>query len=729
MRTVSDAEKIRLLPWILSRAALNSSFFQLTFGASIFVLFLSELGLSKTNIGFLRSLLPFAGILAPFIAPAIRRFGYKRTFMIFYGSRKWILAALALAPVLAVRVSPAALLVFLVCIIGVFALFRSIAETAEYPWMREYIPDSVRGKFTAAFEMAGTSAGILAAAFASLVIGSSESLDRYALLILIGCCLGLIGVILTTVIPGGRPRPEESKRAQFAELRVALNDRQFRRFLAGLATTAMTFLPLASFVPLYLRERIGLDAGNVVLLDSAVMAGSFLFSLLWGWTADRYGSKVVLTSGLALLALLPLAWFALPLAGGAGGVIAFLLSFLSGASQIGFYIGSMHLLYNTIIPKDKEGPYMSVYYAWIGLTGGIGPILAGRLIDATGSSYVAFFLGCTGIAVVGLILFRAIDYGPETRVRQFLRFFVYGSPFSAFGLTLRYPGMLNEEQRLAAAERMGQTRNPIHADELVEMLEDPSFNVRYEATLSAGRAPAEPRITNVLINRLKTAGPELRIAVAWALGRIGDRRSIGSLRECLDSDDRVFGSMAARALGMLGDTESLETFVSRLTDPSYGPYKIDYAAAIGSLRSVEGILPIIDVAESLPDNSGAHLELALALSRIIAAEPVYVRLWRGARRDLFQSASRALVSLRRQITAKIGKHTAVELLGAFADSDRERAALLLKGLLEHLEGDAAEPLRKVTAMCSRFLDRKDKAVDAYLLLSLACITLITSPKA
>ena len=41
-------------------------------------------------------------------------------------------------------------------------------------------------------------------------------------------------------------------------------------------------------------------------------AGALLTSYLWGWTADRYGSKPVMVYCVALLPLLPLGWLLMP---------------------------------------------------------------------------------------------------------------------------------------------------------------------------------------------------------------------------------------------------------------------------------------------------------------------------------------------------------------------------------------------------------------------------------
>ncbi|PYV17354.1 MAG: hypothetical protein DMG07_06080, partial [Acidobacteria bacterium] len=84
----NTAEKLRGLPWSVAMGAANSVFAQWTLLGWVFVLFLSELGLSKTQIGLLLSIFPLSGVLAPFIGPSAARFGYKRTFLVFFGLRK-----------------------------------------------------------------------------------------------------------------------------------------------------------------------------------------------------------------------------------------------------------------------------------------------------------------------------------------------------------------------------------------------------------------------------------------------------------------------------------------------------------------------------------------------------------------------------------------------------------------------------------------------------------------
>src|SRR5690606_2643083 len=101
----------------------------LTFFGSAFILFVNEIGASNSQIGFLLSLLPFTGLIALFIAPQVARFGYKRTFVTFFTTRKFITGGLLFVPWVAASYgSEPALTLVAVVVIG-FALCRAIAET------------------------------------------------------------------------------------------------------------------------------------------------------------------------------------------------------------------------------------------------------------------------------------------------------------------------------------------------------------------------------------------------------------------------------------------------------------------------------------------------------------------------------------------------------------------------------------------------------------------------
>jgi MFS family permease len=384
-RAAWDRACVRALPWQWASNGLNTVFALWTFAGSMFLLFLSELGLPKAQIGGVLSLFPFFGLLALGFAPLAARLGRKRVFVACYGTRKLVMAGLLLLPLVTDRLGRSAGLAWLVAVIAVFAVLRALAETAAYPWSQEVIPNRIRGRFGAISTVVSTVTACIALVIAGRVINGGTGVDRFLLLIGAGCILGVISVVLMTPVPGGRPDPNAPDAgAHLNAMRDALRDRNFLYYLVGLGCVTVGTLLFVSFLPLYLRERLGVASGVVVTLDTAVMLGSALAALLCGWAADRLGSRPVLMPALFLNLLIPLGWLALPRQTPhvVGWCAALYVVYGVASSAVG--IGAGRLLFNGVVPPEKNTAYTAIYYAWMGLTGGAAPLLAGALLGAFG---------------------------------------------------------------------------------------------------------------------------------------------------------------------------------------------------------------------------------------------------------------------------------------------------------------------------------------------------------
>jgi len=352
-QTPTNIEKLRGLPWGIGAHAANTFFVQFTFFGSVFALFLNALGMSKSEMGAVFSLIPFASLVALFIAPWTGRFGYKRAFLTFFGTRKIITIFLLFTPLIQ---GNSGRLIYVTIIVALFALMRASAETARFPWMQEYIPNHIQGKYTATNNFFVAIAGIIAVSAAGYTLdfftqgNSTGNLAGYLYLITAGIIFGFISVWLFSFIPGGAPLPqmtEASDEKPKRNIRDAIGDTNFRNYLIGFGLIILATVPLNSFLPLFMRESVGLTDSQVVYLQLGTLFATLMTSLLWGWVADRYGSKPVMLSGLCLRIFLPFLWFILPTfseptwrLGGALGI-----AFLQGMADMGWGIGwSTHRL-------------------------------------------------------------------------------------------------------------------------------------------------------------------------------------------------------------------------------------------------------------------------------------------------------------------------------------------------------------------------------------------------
>jgi MFS family permease len=725
-RRVTDVERVRRLPWMIAGDTLTSMFCALTVFGSTFILFLRELGLESTRIGLVLALIPFGGIVAPFIAGRVARFGFKRTFITFWGIRKLVIALLLFTPWVLSRFGATAAFAWVAAIVLIFAICRGIAETGFYPWFQEVVPNAIRGQFGAINSIVYTVGQIIAVAVAGFVVDRYTGLGRYMYLIGAGVVLGLAGVATYIHLPGGQAiREPTSATGRFRGMLNVVRDSNFRFFLIATALVTLGGTALLAFVPLYAKEYLGLSTGRVVLLGIGTHAGALLSSYLWGWSSDRYGSKPVVLSGLYLMLLVPLSWLLVPRQSAWSFPLAMGVALLGGLAGQGWSIGWSRYLFVTAVPAEKKTLYMPVHYAWSQLIAGAGPLAAGVLLDLSGgldgrlllfqvSPHAPLFILSLSLLLVALVVVSRMRSEGDMPVGRFVSLFWKGNPLLAAESLLRYRRAGPEDRRMVSTAHMGEARNPLNLHEMLEALADPSLNVRYEAILAIARQTPEPELVQALLGTLRDGDTELRLTAAWALGKMGARQAILDLRATLSSDDLLLRARSARSLAMLGDLESVPSLLhglrhaceTGLRSGSNGDSGaaggadsgvcLAYASALGTLGATEALPDVAAMLRASQDVTSRD-ELALVLARMVGQEGNYIRLWRAFRNDPRTAGAQALLILKPLVAKHPLLRTPTRECGfalqscltacerSFAEGDASGAVLSLIEVMRHLD--------------------------------------------
>jgi len=663
-------EKLRGIPWSIGTFAANTFFVQFTFFGSVFPLFLAELGLSKGQMGFLFSLMPFLGLVAPFIGPWTARFGYKRTFLIFFGMRKFFTIFLLATPFIQMRYGSQATLIFVSFIVASFAVCRSVAETARIPWAQEYVPRTMQGKYTATNNFFTSIAGFGAVGLASYVLGLGYGLNGFMILIAVGVFAGLIGTWCSAHIPGGVPRPIAPGEAKpKRDLGEAMRDRNFLFYLGCVGIIILATVPVSSFIPLYMTEKVGLSKSNAVLLQIGTLSGTLITSYLWGWVADRYGSKPVMLLGIGLRMLIPLALIFIPRNSASSLYVAIAISLFQGVADMGWGIGSTRILYVSVVPPEKKADYMALYFAWIGVLGGISQLAGGRILDLTANfsgswgpltldPYTPLFFSGILLMALSLPIARRMKADNDYGLGQFAGIFLRGNPFMAMGSLIRYQVARSEQDAVLSTERLAEAKSLLTVDELLDALHDPRFQVRVEAVISIARMPSDPRLISALGEILHGTELALSTMAAWALGRIGNADAIPTLEAALDSPYHSIRAHSARALGKLSAHALIPMLHSRLQAETDTGLQMAYASALGNLQGKEAVDDLLQLLYKT-SNPKARVELALALARLVGDEHRFIQLVRAARADLGTGMAQALTAIKKKfdrVTPKIDEN-------------------------------------------------------------------------
>lgn len=731
----TNVEKLRGLPWSVAGNSVNTIFLQFTFFGSVFVLFLSDLDINKSGVGVLLSLLPFSNLVSLFVTPILARYGYKRTFLTFFIVRKFVTALLLLTPLVVTSLGFRAAFYYVAGIVALFSLLRSIAITALMPWSQEYVPNRIRGKYSAMSNIFTTLAGYLAILVAGLVIERSSGLSGYMILIAAGVFAGLIAAWLFSFIPGGAPSDgilQKTERRH--ELQEPLRDGAFTGYLIGAGLVLLATSPLASFLPLFMKEQVGLSESRVVFLQFGTMTGTLISSFLWGWAADRYGSKPIMLLSVYLYILLPLLWWTMPRGAPLSLYAALGIALLQGIASIGWAIGAGRLLYVGVVPPEKRTGYMAIYTAWTGLVGGFSNIVGGWILDLSHGiagqisifpldSYSPLFLIGLILPVLSIFLLRRVSSEDKVSVGEFVSLFFRGNPFQAVGSMIRYHFAMDERSMVVSAESLGRSRSPLTVEELLESLSDPRFNVRFEAIVSVARMTPDERLMKALVEILHSDEPAFSVIAAWALGRLGDPEGIPPLRKALDSKYRSVKAHSTIALGTLDDKEIVPELLRRLEAELDHGLQVAYASALGMLGAQEATPKLLELLHS-NQHDMTQEQLGLALARIVGEEGRYIHLLRQWKMEPGTITSRIMRALKRKLEKRTSKMDPLIMAidqceAAFAREDLSGGMPLLCQALEQLSmDDLPEVARLILSTCRKQMHEPLGDNRAHLLLAL-----------
>jgi hypothetical protein len=500
------------------------------------------------------------------------------------------------------------------------------------------------------------------------------------ILMAMGIGFGLLSVWAYTQAPGEAPvLANSAPTGHLKGMQQALCDRNFLFFLAALGLATIGGTSVISFVPLFMKEQVGLNDSQIVLQSIGTYVGALLSSYLWGWAADRYGSKPVMQFSLDLMLLLPLAWFLMPRHSPMSAALGMLVAFIAGMGTLAWQISWMRYLFVNAMPAEKKSPYMAVYYAWFGFVSGCAPLLAGQFLELsqgikadflifTLDSYTPLFGFSALFLAAGILIVSKMHSDEATPFKKFAALFLRGNPIRALESLIQYNFAGDEISRMATTERMGDAKNPLSTHELIEALRDPSFNVRYEAIHSIGRMPPEPELVDALIATLAEGESELSFAITRSLGRLGDRRAIAPLRKLLFSGYHLLEANSARALAMLDDVDSAPHFLDRFRAEPSLVLQIAYASALGKLRVNEATSEIFCLLRQTQPET-LRGEIGLALARIAGNERYYMQQWRLLQANPPTAAAQAVLALQ-----KLAKSTSCEKLIALTGKCAENFA-------------------------------------------------------
>lgn len=355
-------------------------FFGLVAG-DIFNRFLEHEGF-KDEIAVFAAVVGLTGVFAVFGSWVLQQTGRRRTFFFAFTIPvrvMWVLVVF-LPDIFPGKENEGILYYSLLAMSFVYWVANGLASNAYTSWMRDVVPERIRGRYfgyrTTVLTMVGAAWGLASGyLLESLGLGTGQGDFAFKVIYVVGVVFGVLDIATYLLVyhPPMKLRPREE--ATLGRMLKAALHRNFRRFIfvQSLWSFSAIMVGLSMY---YLMRGIGME---IYAMQTARFVGIMVwvaFSMLWGVFLDRYGSKSSYLVGLVIHSLSPIFYALAPVY---GVVFIYLGMAVGSIGASGVSLASMNLLYG--LPKREDQAMSAAAFAMIaGLVGALANLLTGKVL-------------------------------------------------------------------------------------------------------------------------------------------------------------------------------------------------------------------------------------------------------------------------------------------------------------------------------------------------------------
>ena len=595
-------------------------------------------------------------------------------------------------------------------------------------WLGDLVPEGRRGRFWARRNALTAAAPVLPVMAFSLLFdhlrGQGHEVWAYVIIFGFAVLVGQIDLWIHYGIPEPKMKRAEGPPSLRRLLSEPLRQRNFRRFLYYVGVTTFSMAFLGQFTFLYLLDvlegvQIRIPLGFTTLrlrtygflgaMGVANVILGLLLSRTWGYLIDRFGNKPLLRLLTLVLVPLPLAWlFVTPAHPFAMTIPIFLI-----ASVV--YMAKQYLIQNVlyaITPQANRTMYAAVYGVTFSIFGAVSPILAGLLMHSLGdfSTTVAgihvepFHVLCfitVGVRVVEQYFLGGFREPRSASAGSLIRRLVQANPFAVLPRAFSLATSARAHQRAKAVRGLGHTGSQLVTRELVDLLDDPSPEVRHQAALALGHTKDREAV-GPLIERLADGDAETRRQAAWALGQLGAAKATVRLIALLADPYPHVRSAAALALGELGGRQATAALMAFLAEEIEPVEFASAATALGLLGEPAALDPILSRMHAA-QQPVFRRQLAVALGDLLGPRHTFYTYLDEETRVRGRRVARSCRAVGRALRRPLGPHQPPGRLGALAGRIEEA----------YHDGDWAACARHLADLAEQLVPAPETRIDEH----------------
>ncbi len=586
--------------------------------------FILKLGGSKFQIGALTALCTLFALMsqtpgAYLVEKGIHR---KKIVVLAVGIQMMLWWFIVGLPHFAPESKQGALIWGVITIVAISHLLGCLGTAPWYSWLSDLVPEKTRGRFFGRMNMATGLTGIIISLAIGRYLDRFSNVNGFTTAFAGGIILGLFSLLALKKMP--EPPSKKSKGlVSFSSLiKIPFRNLNFKKFVLFRVSLSFAQGILVPFVAVFMIENLKISYSLIAIFIVIASLANALSMKFWGYLADKFGNKSILSISTWGMAFLPILWLFNRTDHIA--IIPFLY-FFGGIFGAGAILSNLNLLLK-LSPEDKRPSYIAAANVAVGISTAIAAITGGFMAQRLGGLNIPFLhlniLSIHSVFIASTILYifplyflrRVVEHGEKTAgylIKQIRTL----QPFRVVvNLTLLSQN-LSEKRRAKAVKALGEAKSRLAVDRLIEALSDPNLEVRQEAAWALGRI-GDLQSVEVLLEKLRDKNTKVQPQTAWALGEIGSKKAVPHLIENLSSSDIYFKSSVIRALGKIGDREAIEPLGKLLKESGEEIIIADAAWALSKLGSHQALEDMLRVYAKMKCSTAAS-EVLIAMGDLL----------------------------------------------------------------------------------------------------------------
>ena len=599
-------EALRTLRYGVLDVAFSTSFVTLVAGTFL-VGFVKALGGQDRWVGLIAALPALAGLLQIIGGTLGRAYPGYRGF-VRPGGLMWRIFHIPLVILPFLPWPNEVRLMVLTACIGLAAISVQLVNPIYSDWIAELLPVNQRGAYFSQRTFVATIVGSVIGMLGGIVMDQMKRMGRemegFAFIFGAGLLCALISqIFLDKMRDIPRPEPVPANvRETIRGMRAPWKDAAFRPVLFYLIVFVIGQSFAGNLFTTFALETLKMDYLVLQALGVSSAIGTLATVKFWGYIADRYGNRPLLTLLTTIIVFTPVMWlFCVPGKPVQNAVILILGHVFVGAGWNGIAVTQMGLMTNIADAKARAN-YLGMASALQSVLGGIAPLVGALVMERlrismpAETAYKTLFLSVVFMRALSFIWVARIQEPGSKSIAGTIAHLRRFSPQGARALRQLTSGAA-AETRAEAIRTVGSRSFGIATGELAAALRDPAPHIRRAAAESLAKI-GDADAAEALIQHIRENPMLVDEETLEALGTVRHPESVAALLPFLDDPRSILRRTAARALGRLNDPSA----ITALMDASRETGDSDLRrAAIQALRNLQATQAAETIGEALYD--------------------------------------------------------------------------------------------------------------------------------